>query len=165
VSFLTRQLELFRDRKRPNLAMVEYVDHRQMPDPDIADISAFLNRIELPTHLPPADERAPDFNAFERLLAAKRVMQIPPAEGDVDKGRKIYRKECAWCHGREGWGDSEQGVPMLAGQYTSYLWRQLHKYRNGVRIHDPDAPEERLLDEFSDGEIKDVFAYVATLDD
>lgn len=36
--FLVDQLVLFRERKRPNLAMVEYVDERQMPDADIQDI-------------------------------------------------------------------------------------------------------------------------------
>jgi cytochrome c553 len=164
-AFLVRQLELFRARQRPNLAMVEYVDHRQMPDPDIADIAAYLDSIELPTRLPPVDESAPDYNALERLLEAKKVVQIPRAEGDVEAGRKLYRKECGSCHGRDGWGDRNKAVPMLTGQYTNYLWRQVDKYLAGVRIHDPEAPEDRLLAEFSRGEMRDIFAYVSTLDD
>jgi hypothetical protein len=54
---------------------------------------------------------------------------------------------------------------MLTGQYTNYLWRQVDKYLAGVRIHDPEAPEDRLLAEFSRGEMRDIFAYVSTLDD
>ena len=54
---------------------------------------------------------------------------------------------------------------MLAGQYTSYLWRQVRKYRDGIRIHDEDAPEERLLSDFSDTELGDIFAYLSTVDD
>ena len=46
--FLVDQLVLFRERKRPNLAMIEYVDERQMPDEDIQDISAFLAQVDLP---------------------------------------------------------------------------------------------------------------------
>ncbi len=38
---------------------------------------------------------------------------------------------------------------MLAGQYTSYLWRQVKKLRQKLRIHDSDAPEEELLDDFT----------------
>ena len=163
--FIARQLYLFRDRKRPNMAMLEYVDHRQMPDEDIEDVSAYLATIELSTYLPPVDETAPDFDALARLLAAKQVMQIPPAPGDADNGRKLYRRECGSCHGKEGWGDEKEAVPMLTGQYTSYLWRQIDKYRKGLRIHDPDDPEDRLLLEFTDDELRDIFAYLSLADD
>ena len=164
-AFLVRQLELFRERERPNMAMVEYVDHRQMPDADIADISAFLAAIELPTRLPPVDPNAPGYDALERLQAAERVMQIPPAPGDVASGSRLYRKECASCHGRQGEGDRAKAVPMLSGQYTNYLWRQVDKYLSGVRIHDPEEPDDRLLAEFERDELRDIFAYAATLDD
>ena len=164
-AFLAQQLLLFRERKRPNIAMVEYVDDRQMPDPDIQDVSAFLASIELPTRLPPIDENDPDFDALARLEAAKRVMQIPRAEGDIEAGGKLYRRECASCHGRDGYGKASDGVPMLAGQYTSYHWRQVEKYLQGIRIHDPDAPEDRLLAAFSEQELRDIFAYVSILDD
>ncbi|MCU7920955.1 MAG: c-type cytochrome [Candidatus Thiodiazotropha sp. (ex Dulcina madagascariensis)] len=164
-AFLTKQLHLFRDRSRPNLAMVEYVDHRQMPDNDIQDIAHYLEQIVLPTKLPPVDETAPDFNAYERLLASKQLMQIPRAPGNIDVGKKRYRKECGSCHGREGWGNVEKAVPMLAGQYTNYLWRQVKKYREKIRIHDEDAPDDELLSEFSDQELTDIFAYLSTVDD
>ena len=163
--FIARQLFLFRDRERPNLAMVEYVDHRQMPDPDIWDVSIYLSGITLKTKLPPADENDPDFDAYERLLASKRLMQIPRSRGDVENGRKRYRRECASCHGREGWGDEKAAVPMLAGQYTNYLWRQIKKYREKIRIHDPDDPADTLLQEFGDEELRDIFAYLSIVDD
>ena len=164
-AFLVRQLELFRERERPNMAMIEYVDHRQMPDADIADISAFLAAIELTTRLPPVDPNDPGYDALERLQQAERVMQIPPAPGDVAAGSRLYRKECASCHGRQGEGDHAKAVPMLSGQYTNYLWRQVDKYLSGVRIHDPEDPDDRLLAEFEREELQDIFAYVSTLDD
>jgi cytochrome c553 len=92
-------------------------------------------------------------------------MQIPKAPGDVAAGARLYRKECASCHGREGQGDHGKAVPMLSGQYTNYLWRQVEKYLAGVRIHDPEEPEDRLLAEFERNELRDIFAYAATLDD
>ena len=163
--FLSRQLKLFRSRKRPNMAMVEYVDHRQMPDEDIRDISAFLEGIVLQTRLPAVDETAPDFDAYARLLASKKLMQVPRAPGDIDVGKKMYRKECGSCHGSEGWGDIEDGVPMLAGQYTNYLWRQVTKYREKIRIHDESEPDSELLLDFTDAELTDIFAYLSTVDD
>ena len=90
--FIAKQLHLFRQRSRPNLAMVEYVDHRQMPDKDIRDVSIYLAGIELQTKLPPVDENAPDFDAYERLLASKRLMQIPRAKGDIEKAKKYIAK-------------------------------------------------------------------------
>lgn len=164
-AFIAQQLHLFRERDRPNLAMIEYVDHRQMPDPDIIDISAYLAAIKLPSRLPPADESAPDFDAYQRLLDSERVMQIPRAEGDIDAGRKLYKRECASCHGSGGQGDPEDAVPMLAGQYTNYLWRQVDKYAAKLRIHDPTAPDEELLSEFSKEELRDMFAYLSIADD
>ncbi len=164
-AFIARQLYLFRDRKRPNMAMLEYVDHRQMPDEDIEDVSAYLATIVLPTYLPPVDENAPGFDALARLLAARRVMQIPIAPGDADNGRKLYRRECGSCHGRQGWGDEKESVPMLTGQYTSYLWRQIDKYRKGLRIHDPEDPEDRLLQEFTDMDLRDILAHLSLADD
>jgi len=163
--FIAKQMHLFRDRARKNLAMVEYVDHRQMPDPDIVDISAHLAGIELPTRLPPANENDPDFNAYERLLATKRLMQIPRAEGDAAVGQKLYKRECASCHGAKGWGDRKDAVPMLAGQYTNYLWRQVDKYIGKLRIHDETDPEDELLSDFSHEELRDIFAYLSTADD
>ncbi|MCB1801478.1 MAG: c-type cytochrome [Gammaproteobacteria bacterium] len=163
--FLVDQLILFRERKRPNLAMVEYVDDRQMPDRDIHDVSAYLAAIELPTRLPPIDESDPRFDALARLEQAKRVLQIPRADGDIDAGEKLYKRECGSCHGRDGRGEQGGDVPLLAGQYTNYLWRQVDKYLDGVRIHDPSAPQDRLLAEFSRQQLQDIFAYVSTLDD
>ncbi|MEA3275416.1 MAG: c-type cytochrome [Pseudomonadota bacterium] len=164
-AFIAGQLHLFRERNRPNMAMIEYVDHRQMPDPDIIDVSAYLAAIELPSRLPPADESAPDFDAYQRLLDSERMVQIPRAEGDVEAGRKLYRRECGSCHGSEGQGDAEEAVPMLAGQYTNYLWRQVDKYIAKLRIHDPAAPDDELLAEFSKEELRDIFAHLSIADD
>lgn len=163
--FLYDQLILFRERKRPNLAMVEYVDERQMPDADIQDISAYLAGIELPNRLEPIDENAPGFDALARLEEAKRVLQIPRVDGDIEAGRKLYKRECSSCHGRDGRGEPDGVVPMLAGQYTAYLWRQVDKYLDGIRIHDPSAPEDRLLADFSKPQLGDIFAYLSILDD
>lgn len=163
-SFISKQLHLFRDRKLTNMAMVEYVDERQTPDEDIIDISEYLARMELPTKLSVIDESKP-FDPLARLLEAKKVLNIPAAEGDVETGRKTYNKECRSCHGTDGKGDHSKGVPMLSGQYTNYLWRQVEKYRKGIRIHDESAPKDELLAMFTDAELKDIFAFLSVADD
>lgn len=143
--FIAKQPRLFRDRKRSNIAMIEYVDHRQMPGPDINDVSAYLAAIMIPSKLPPIDENDPDIDALERFLQAKRIVQIPRAEGNIEAGRKLYNRECASCHARDALGDMKDAVPMLAGQYTNYLWRQVDKYLKGYRVHDEDDPDDEIL--------------------
>lgn len=162
-AYIERQLLLFRERKRPNMPMLEYVDERQMPDSDIRDVSAFIASIDLPTTLPPIDKAT--YDPLKRLLLAKRTINIPRADGDIEAGRELYKRECRSCHGSEGEGDRGNAVPMLAGQYTDYLWRQVKKYREGIRIHDPEDPEDRLLTLFNDRELQDIFAYMSVVDD
>jgi cytochrome c553 len=77
----------------------------------------------------------------------------------------MYKKECRSCHGRAGEGDNKDAVPMLAGQYTQYLWRQVGLYIKGIRVHDKDDPDEELLADFTKEELRDIFSYASVLDD
>lgn len=163
-AFIARQLELFRDRHRPNMAMIEYVDDRQMPPEDVRDISVFLERIKLLPKLPPLKEGS-EFDAYERMLLTKRFLNIARVEGDHERGSKLYNRECKSCHGKDGVGKESQGVPMLAGQYTNYLWRQVDKYLKKIRIHDPEAPDEKFLELFSKEDLHDIFAFLSVVDD
>lgn len=164
-AYVYKQVKLFQQNARPNLPMLEHVHERQLSDQEILDISVFLEQIQLPTRLPPVDESAPGFNAYQRLLDSKKVVQIAAYEGDTAKGAKLYNKECRSCHGKEGWGDAEKAAPQLAGQYTEYLLRQVAKYIKKIRIHDEDAPDDELLAEFSAEEIRDILAYLSVVDD
>jgi cytochrome c553 len=163
--FLVEQVKRFQDRSRPNMPMVEHVEERQLPDRDVFDIAHFMADLKLASRLPPIDESASDFDAYQRLLDADKIIQIPRVEGALKAGEKSYKKECRSCHGRAAEGDQKDAVPMLAGQYTQYLWRQVDLYIKGFRIHDKDDPDEELLEDFTQEELRDIFAYVSVLDD
>jgi hypothetical protein len=45
------------------------------------------------------------------------------------------------------------------------LWRQIDKYRRGLRIHDPEAPEDDILADFTQEELGDILAYLSVVDD
>ncbi|HET7204768.1 MAG TPA: c-type cytochrome [Steroidobacteraceae bacterium] len=47
-------------------------------------------------------------------------------------GQQLYAS-CAACHGPRGEGNPALGAPAIAGQYESYLRRQLENFRAGVR--------------------------------
>lgn len=88
---------------------------------------------------------------------AQALAHIPFAQADLEIGEEI-NETCASCHGSDGMGKQDQAVPMIGGQYTNYLWRQVDKYLSGERIHDPDAPDDELLAAFDRAEIRDILA-------
>ncbi|MEA2093277.1 MAG: c-type cytochrome, partial [Pseudomonadota bacterium] len=160
--YIARQLRLFKQRKRINLPMLPYTNERELPEEDLVSIAAYLASIQLPTKLPPINEA--QFDALKRLQASKKVVNIAAYPGDVEAGRKFYKKECASCHGRDGYGDDKQHIPQLAGQYSLYLFRQVENIRRDERFHD-DPDDAGIFREYADAEIAAMLAYLATLDD
>jgi len=165
IKYIIKEIVLFRERKRPNIAMVEHVEERQLSNDEVMDIAIFLNKIKLNNRLSKIDETSPDFDAYARLQEAKSVIQIGKSKGDLKKGKKLYRKECKSCHGKQGESDEEESIPMIAGQYTKFLWRQLDMYISGKRLHDDEDPEEEFFKSFSREELRDMLAYISILDD
>ena len=165
IGYLYSQVKLFQKNTRPNLPMLEHVHERQLSDQEILDISAYLARIQLATRQVPMEESDPKFNAYERLMESKRVVQIPIYDGDKENGRKIYEKDCKSCHGKDGWGNADKNVPQLAGQYTEYLLRQIDKFNRKIRVHDWDDPEDEMFKDYSAEQIRDMMAYLSIVDD
>jgi len=58
-------------------------------------------------------------------------------------------------------------MPMLAGQYTQYLKRQVGLFVKGERIHDEDLKDrtKNVLNLLKPEEIRDILAYLSILDD
>jgi cytochrome c553 len=160
--YLTRQLRNFKQRKRNNIPMLPYTNDRELPEEDLVSVAAYLASIRLPTKLPPINEA--EFDALKRLQASKKVVNIATYPGDVEAGRKFYKQECASCHGQDGYGDDNKGIPQLAGQYSLYLLKQVENIRTAERFHD-EADDAEIFREYTDAEIAAMLAYLATLDD
>ena len=160
--YIARQLRNFKQRERINIPMLPYTNDRELPEEDLVSIAAYLASIQLPTKLPPINEA--EFDALKRLQAGKKVINIATYPGDVEAGRKFYKKECASCHGKDGYGDDNKHIPQLAGQYSLYLLKQVENIRKAERFHD-EADDAEIFREYSDDEIAAMLAYLATLDD
>lgn len=155
--FLERQLKNFRSRARVNIPMFPYTQERELSDEDIKDVSGYLSAIQLDTKMPTYTGKE---DALTRLLMAEKVMIIPRAEGNPENGETIYRKQCAACHGKTGKG---RGMfPMLVGQYTSYLQRQVGLFLKGDRPHDEEGMVG-VLNALSATDIQDVLAYLTSI--
>ena len=160
--YIARQLRNFKQRKRINIPMLPYTNDRELPEEDLVSIAAYLTSIKLPTKLPPINEA--EFDALKRLQASKKVVNIATYPGDVEAGHKFYKKECASCHGSDGYGDDKKHIPQLAGQYSLYLLKQVENIRTAERFHD-DPDDAEIFREYTDAEIAAMLAYLATLDD
>lgn len=155
--YLAQQLMSYRERRRINIPMFPYTQERELSDEDIQTISAYLASIRLDTKMP---QFKGDEDALTRLLAVDRVMIVPRAEGDVDAGKKTYQSECSNCHGKDGRGRSD--FPMLVGQYSNYLKKQMDAYLKGERPHDEDRPGG-VLATLKEGELQNVLAYLTSI--
>jgi len=100
--YIVKQLSDFKQRKRINIPMIPFANERELPGEDVRIIAEYLSRIELSTKLEPIDEE--NFDALERLEASKRVVNIRDYTGNKESGQKIYKDECASCHGKDGYG-------------------------------------------------------------
>lgn len=155
--YLASQLHSFRDRKRINIPMFPYTEERELADEDIKAISAYLASIKLPT-TPPTFKG--DEDALTRLQMMEKVMIIPRSVGDIANGEKIYQKECASCHAKDGGGRGS--FPMLVGQYTNYLMKQVVSYVKGEREHD-EEDSRGVLAKLKDTDIRDILAYLTSI--
>lgn len=157
-AYLAEQLLSYRERRRINIPMFPYTQERELSDDDIRIISKYLAAIELPTQMPTFKG---DEDALTRLLMTEKVMIIPRVEGDIAKGKAIYQSECANCHAKDGRGRSN--FPMLVGQYTNYLMKQMEAYIKGERPHDDDKPKSGVLMPLKTQDLQDILAYLTTL--
>jgi len=180
VAYLEYSLRMFRSRERQNLPMFPYTQERELSDADIKAVSAYVAGIELPTKPP---EFKPTDDALTRLRAMEKVMIIPKLDGDLANGGKLYKEECAYCHGTDGRGKTR--FPMLIGQYTNYLQKQMDAYLKGERPHDAVEDEEEedakpkpkatanqtpvkktgVLNRLTEKDIQDILAYITRLPD
>lgn len=140
-SLLIRQLQSFKSKHRINLPMIPYTQDREMPPEDMLDVAAYLSSLRI-------------------------NVTIPFVEGDVKKGRKLFKSECGRCHGKEGRGkepkaNSEKFGPALAGQYPTYLRKQIEKFKTGKRRH--EEMEETAQDlEWDD--LQNILAFLVTVE-
>ena len=87
------------------------------------------------------------------LLALTNFVLAAP--GDPQKGQQIASQVCAACHGTDG-NSLLSANPILAGQHSAYLVKQLKNYKSGDR---KNPVMTGMVATLSDEDIKNVAAY------
>ncbi|EDM28850.1 cytochrome c, class I [Lentisphaera araneosa HTCC2155] len=78
--------------------------------------------------------------------------------GDKVVGEKIYKKDCASCHGENAEGVRSLLAPPLTVQIDWYLEGQLKKFNEGIRSH-VEGSKNPTKDQ-----TKDLLAYLSSID-
>jgi cytochrome c553 len=140
--YLVKEMKYYRDGVREYAPMVVSSSISSMTDEDIDDISEYLSGID---------------------LRAMNLPQIPSyTRGDPGEGEELFGDECKFCHRKSALGKPEKGIPPLAGQYGSYLFNQIEKFKARDRYHDDD-PEDETFDDYAEDELDHIIAYVTRL--
>jgi cytochrome c553 len=73
-----------------------------------------------------------DIAAHLQALPVTGTLGKGPGSG-VARGKELFGKDCAGCHGAEGEGNAAIFAPMVAAQHYPYLLRELEFIRSGER--------------------------------
>lgn len=76
----------------------------------LLSVSAAAQDIEIQTGTPVSSQELSKF-----FTVLPNGSGLPPGEGNVAAGRKIYAEKCAYCHGEHLEGSKEVGGPALVG--------------------------------------------------
>ena len=118
--------------------------------------------IRRPTPLPAAHRCGPFALATRLLLSSSLLFSTAALAQNLERGKEI-NATCAGCHGEFGQGGKKGEYPRIAGQRAAHIADQLRAFRSRTRINLPMFPytQER---ELSDEDIKDVSAYLASVE-
>ena len=62
----------------------------------------------------------------------------------VERGAALYVSKCVSCHGINGEGDGQKGIPRIGGQDAGYLMRQIYDAVDGRRPPLSDTHRKRF---------------------
>lgn len=102
-----------------------------------------------------------DVAAYIETLKVPADNQKGPGT-ELAMGKKVFEKDCASCHGKNGEGAPAKFVPELAGQHYAYMGKQAQDMRDGRRKNaDPDC--QKAMKKLGDNEVAAVADYLSRL--
>jgi cytochrome c553 len=134
---LIKQMTDVRAGRRHNPRMLPFADKHVIGPQDIADIAAFLKSLPVP----PNNGKG-------------------PGGSELARGKTLYEKNCAVCHGDNGEGDGDKFYPRVSGQHFKYLLREMVDIRDGVRLN-ANPKMMSVVKPYTDADIEAVADYMS----
>jgi cytochrome c553 len=138
VTVLIKQMVDVRSGRRDNPKMHPFIANEVLSPEEMADVAAYLNSLPIP---------------------------MTNAKGDgkhLDRGKYLYEKDCAVCHGDAGEGDAAKFYPMVASQHFDYLFYEAEQIRDGGR-RNANPKMVKVIRKYSDSDMRDVSDYMSRL--
>jgi cytochrome c553 len=133
---LMKQIADIRSGRRSNPKMEPFIDDHVLTPFEIADIAVYLQALPILAD----NGKGPGTSTA--------------------KGKQLYDKDCADCHGAKGEGSAAKFYPMVASQHYRYLLREVQLIRDGDRRNaNPDMV--KVIKPYSMGELEAVADYMA----
>jgi len=135
---LIEQMTDIRSGKRRNPKMEPFSSEHVLTPQDMADIAVYLQGLPIPANLGKGPGTA------------------------LGRGKDMYVRDCASCHGDRGEGNGAKFYPLVAGQHFAYLLREARLVRDGERGNaNPDMV--RVIKPYSDDDLEAVADYLSRL--
>jgi cytochrome c553 len=139
-SVVIKQLTDIRAGNRDNLLMIPYASVKAIGGAQaVADVAGYIDTLEI------------------------SIANGKGSGRDLQLGERLYRENCASCHGESGEGDAEKYVPRIQAQHFKYLVRQFKWIRDGKR-RNANAEMVTQIQEFGEPETRAVLDYVSRLE-
>jgi len=81
---------------------------------------------------------------------------------DLAHGKSLYEENCVDCHGSNGEGIPDEGMPLIQAQHYRYLVRQFQWIRDGKR-RNADEEMVQQIQSFDERDIAAVMDYTSRL--
>jgi cytochrome c553 len=135
---LMKQIVDIRSGRRSNPKMEPFIGDHVLDAFQIADVAVYLSGLSV---------AEPNGKGPGNLLT---------------KGKELYDRDCADCHGVKGEGSAPKFFPMVAGQHYKYLLREATLIRDGDRRNsNPDMV--KVIKPYTPGDLEAVSDYMALL--
>jgi cytochrome c553 len=135
---LVKQIVDIRSGRRSNPKMEPFIGDHVLDAYQISDVAAYLSGLPIAA----ANGKGPGTLAV--------------------KGKELYDRDCADCHGAKGQGNAVKFFPMVAAQHYKYLLREVNFIRDGDRRNsNPDMV--KVIKPYTSGELESVADYMASL--
>ncbi|MBZ0105823.1 MAG: c-type cytochrome [Sulfuricella denitrificans] len=135
---LIKQMSDVREGRRDNPKMFPFAGKHVVDTQEVADIAAYISSLPLPGN----NDKGPG--------------------SDLPRGKTLYEKDCATCHGDRGEGNASKFYPVTNGQHYRYMVRQIVAIRDGAR-RNANPKMVRVVKNYSASDIGAVADYISRI--
>ena len=135
---LIKQMVDVRTGHRDNPRMHPFIETSVVAAKDIPHVAAYLSALPIPTSNRKGDGK------------------------NLERGKALYDRDCADCHGEVGEGDDKKFYPKVTSQHYPYLYRESLDIRDMQR-RNANPKMVKALKNYSDEEIEAVSDYMSRL--